>query len=191
MPLVWGGRPRRKAQRFQIFCNLAVSCKIRFSRAEGVASVFLMLTHLSTALLLMSVWRASRASGHGPAGCSPVFSPAVLARKARRLATGRGNRANKLLTLRGWRLLTQPPEQFQSEVALNCFFYLIKPPSADSKLTLPSASCGNVAIIALFIRSDAVLATAIGRRRCLNRRRRSLCSRTAKGSLASGSGVAK
>ena len=52
------------------------------------------------ALLSMSVRRASRAYGHGPAGRPsgrpPALSPAVLARKARRLANGRGNRANKL-----------------------------------------------------------------------------------------------
>ena len=50
---------------------------------------------------------------------TPALSSAVLARKARRLANGRGNRANKLrLRLRGRRLLTQPPEQFHFEIAL-------------------------------------------------------------------------
>lgn len=81
MPLVWGGRPRRKAQRLQIFCNLAVSCKIRFSRAEGVASVFLMLTHLSTALLLMSV--RTRPFGP-PSDRSPVKTRRCLARTKKR-----------------------------------------------------------------------------------------------------------
>ena len=71
----------------------------------------------------MSVRRASRAYGHSPvgrpSGRSPALSYAVLARKARRLANGRGNRANKLrLRLCGGRLLMQPPEQFQSESAL-------------------------------------------------------------------------